>query len=255
VKTKPGRKIGKLVICLERKATRYQHASVEFELRLDSNGMFHAAHEGQWFQAESQVKLKEQLHQAIDKTIDVEWRRYLMIDYTADVWPVNGDSGRPSYDHSGHVRLDLDADRAELARDPRAKPHEARSDARVITGIGLHWTVVEFSSPYALPHDPKKHVRMQRGVNMQLADRDDDGRETYQECIGEPHENDDDRLPCGAVPWTAERETLLREILAALARLDARMVELLRGDPESLAARLDAATQQDPSRLLAAESR
>jgi hypothetical protein len=63
---------------------------------------------------------------------------------------------------------------------------------------------------------------------------------------------DDDKLPVGAVPWTAEREAFLREVLAALGKLDARMVELFRGDPDQLSRRLDAAVRQGSARLLAA---
>jgi hypothetical protein len=89
-------------------------------------------------------------------------------------------------------------------------------------------------------------------VDCQLDDRDDDGRETYREVVGSPSEQDDDKLPVGAVPWTAERETFLREVLAALGKLDARMVELFRGDPNQLSRRLDAAVRQGSARLLAA---
>jgi hypothetical protein len=56
----------------------------------------------------------------------------------------------------------------------------------------------------------------------------------------------------GPVPWTAEREAFLREVLAALGKLDARMVELFRGDPDQLSRRLDAAVRQGSARLLAA---
>ena len=95
-------------------------------------------------------------------------------------------------------------------------------------------------------------VRMRREVNCRLADRDGEGRETYEEVVGSPNEQDDDQLPTGAVPWTVKREAFLREVLAALGQLDARMVELFGGDPDQLARRLDAAVQQGSARLLAA---
>ena len=40
--------------------------------------------------------------------------------------------------------------------------------------------------------------------------------------------------------WTAERESLLRDVLKALGELDRRMVVMFRGDPDKLAAQLDA---------------
>lgn len=248
----PGKKVGKLSVKLERKTSRYDYASIEVELRLDvHDGTFHAEYEGAWYDARTKDELSAKIRQAAQKTINVEWTRYLVVDYEAKAWPLDGDSGRP--ETSGHYEtLSIDEDRATLTRDPQADKWSNRDRTRVVTSIDLHWHVCEFSTPYALPEDKKKTVRMRREVDFQLDDRDDDGRETYREVVGSPSEQDDDKLPVGAVPWTAEREAFLREVLAALGKLDVRMVELFRGDPNQLSRRLDAAVQQGSAWLLAA---
>ncbi len=221
-------------------------------MRLDvQDGTFHAEYEGTWYDARTKDELSAKIRQAAQKTIDVEWTRYLVVDYEAKAWPLEGDSGRPKT-NGQYDTLSIDEDRATLTRDPQGNKWSKRNCTRVVTSIDLHWHVCEFSTPYALPEDKNKTVRMRREVDCQLDDRDDDGRETYREVVGAPSEQDDDKLPVGAVPWTAEREAFLREVLAALGKLDVRMVELFRGDPDQLARRLDAVAQQDPDRLLAA---
>lgn len=248
----PGKKVGTLSVKLERKTSRYDYASIEVELRLDVHaGTFHAEYEGTWYDARTKDELAGKIRQAAQKTIDVEWARYLVVDYEAKAWPLDGDSGRP--ETSGHYEtLSIADDRALLARDPKADEWSNRNCARVVTSIDLHWAVCEFSTPYALPEDKKKTVRMRREIDLRLDDRDDEGNETYREVVGAPNEQDDDKLPVGAVPWTAEREAFLREVLAALGKLDARMVELFRGGPDQLSRRLDAAVRQGSARLLAA---
>ena len=248
----PGKKVGTLSVKLERKTSRYDYATISVELRLDvHDGTFHAEYEGRWYDARTKDELCAKIRQAAQKTIDVEWTRYLVVDYEAKAWPLDGDSGRPETSGSFET-LSIADDRALLARDPQADKWSNRNCTRVVTSINLHWAVCEFSTPYALPEDKKKTVRMCRKIDLRLDDRDDKGNETYREVVGEPSEQDDDKLPVGAVPWTAEREAFLREVLAALGKLDARMVELFRGDPDQLARRLDTAGKQDPVRLLMA---
>ena len=58
-------------------------------------------------------------------------------------------------------------------------------------------------------------------------------------------------MPPGTLVWTPEREALLVEVLAALGKLDSRLLDLFSGDVKQLASKIDAA-QIDPSRLLAA---
>jgi hypothetical protein len=247
----PGKKVGVLRVDLQREGARHDQKSVEVELRLSvQSGTFHARYEGQWYEARTKDELADQIRQIASKTADLSWTRYLVVEYTARAYPLDGDSGRPA--GGRHRTLELDEDRATLAQDTEAEAWSDRASAHVITSVDLHWRVCELSDPYPLPEDKRKKVRMRREVDSQLADREEEGKETYQEVVGDPSEQDDDLLPAGAVPWTAEREALLREVLAMLGQLDARMVELFRGGPDELARRLDAAAQPGSARLLSA---
>lgn len=226
-----GKVVGKLDVKIARPERRGSPIHIEVEYRLSSSGNFSAEYEGKRYQSDTKAELVNLIRAAVDKTVDVTWQRYLVIDYTATAYASDGDSGRPLH-HGSYSDLKISDDRAALSD---------RSDQRLITGIDLHWTVYDISSPYALPDG--KSVRMRRYVTMQIARNDDDDAPlAYEEYIGRPVEDDDDELPAGAVLWTAEREALLREVLRALGMLDARMVEMFRGDCHDLAAKLDAAT-------------
>lgn len=249
-----GKKVGVLHVRLKRMTSRHYCATIDVELRLNvGSGTFYATYEGQQYDALTKDALVDKIREAADKTIDVEWTRYLVVRYSAKAWPLDGDSGRPK-DSGSYSDLGLDDDRALLVRDPKSERWHGRNETRVITGIDLHWEVCEISTPYTLPENRDKTVRMHREVHCQRIDRTDETDETegYREIIGSPVEQADDSLPVGAVAWTVEREALLREILAALGKLDARMLALFSGGPDKLARQLDTAAQFDPGRLLAA---
>lgn len=208
----PGKKIGKMTVTLDRMTTRYRRSTIEVELRLDlHSGTFYASYEGARYEAKTKNGLSDLIRVSASKTIDLEWTRYLVVLYKAKVRPTD-DSGRPKF--YGHDEMDLGDDRQRLGM--------------TVTGIELQWLVCEMSTPYSLPGDKNKSVRMRRDVNESGG-------------LDEPEEQADDSLPVGAVPWTAEREALLREMLVMLGRLDARAVELFRGDPDQLARKLDTA--------------
>jgi hypothetical protein len=233
----PGKKVGKLVVALFRKESSCRD-SVDLELRLDvSTGTFHAAWEGQWYGAKTHDDLADQIRRVVAEEPDVTWTRYLVIDYEARSWALEGDSGRPEL--SRCETLSLDDDRTAMTRDHEDGP-------RAVASIRLHWQLYEISSPYPKPGDKRRTVRMFRDVRCEL-NPDEGGRGAYREVVGHAEEQDDDRIPPGAVPWTAEREAILRDVLAGIGRLDARLVALFRGDPAQLAGRLDATTA---SRLL-----
>lgn len=197
--------------------------------------------------ATTKDELSEHIRKAAERTIDLEWTRYLVITYEATAWPEQGDSGRPRSNGS-YSTLGISDDRAELMADPDGDRWSDRHTNRLITAIDLHWAVTEFTQPF-VPVGGPRPVRMQREVTREI-DTDDERGTTYHEEIASPIELDDDQLPPGAVLWTAEREALLRAVLAALGKLDARMVEMFRGDPDQLARRIDAAAL-NPARLLA----
>jgi hypothetical protein len=235
---RPGKKIGMLEVKLDRKKTRYTWASVDVELRFEiTKGTFHAQYEGNWYSAKTKDDLAEQIKVAATKALSIEWKRYIQIDYEAQGWPIEDEkSGRPATDGRYHT-YSIGEDRSKFDKDGK----------HVICSIELHWTICEISEPYPLPEDPKKSVRAKREVDVWGW-----GPDTGKEKIGDPQEWEDDVLPAGTLLWTPEREAFLVEVVAALGKLDARLVDLFAGDPEKLAGKIDAAAQTDPSRLLAA---
>ncbi len=239
----PGKKIGMLKVTLDRKKTRYKWASINVELRFDlASGNFHARWEGNWYSAATKDDLAEQIKVAATKSLSIEWKRYIQIDYEAKGWPIEDEqSGRPATSGQYHT-YDLNDDRTKF--DDRINT-AGRHNKHAICAIDLHWTICEISEPYTLPEEPSKRVRARRSVGIHAW-----GPDTGKEQIGEPQEWEDDVLPPGTLPWTPEREAVLAEIVASLGKLDARLLELFTGDAAALAGKIDAAAQTDPSRLL-----
>ena len=237
-----GKKIGTLEVMLDRKKTRYKWATVEVELRFEiHNGQFYAQYEGNWYLATTKAELAAKIKIAATKSLSLEWKRYLQVDYSASAHPIaDPKTGRPRQSGQYH-RFEIDDDRSKFSF------YDGVPFA--ISEIKLDWSVCEISEPYPLPEDPKKRIRSRRDVTTRACD-DDDGEPVEQ--IGDPAEWEDDVLPAGTFLWTPEREALLREILTALSKLDQRLVDLFSGDATQLARKIDAAMQGDPSRLLAA---
>lgn len=238
---RPGKKIGTLEVKLDRKKTRYKWASVDVELRFEmTRGTFHAQYEGNWYEAKTKDELTEQIKAAATKALSIEWKRYIQIDYEAEGHPLeDAKSGRPAISGQYHT-FEIDHDRGKFGRG-----HD-ENDPFAICGLKLQWTICEISEPYPLPEEPRKMVRAKREVSVWGW-----GADAGTEKIGEPEEWEDDALPPGTLLWTPEREAVLVEILAAMARLDAKLVDLFRGDAAALAGKIDAAIT-DASRLLAA---
>jgi hypothetical protein len=237
-----GKKIGKLEIKLDRKKTHYKWASVEVELRFDlESGKFHAQWEGYWYSADTKDELTARIKVAATKSLAIEWKRYIQIAYEAQGWPIADEkSGRPEL--SGRYQTyKIDSDRSKF--------EDGTSEKSAICSVELHWSVCKISEPYALPENPKKQVRAQRGIDIWKW-----GPDMGKEKIGEPEEWEDAALPPGTFLWTAEREAFLVEIVAALKKLDRRLIDLFSGDSEQLACKIDAAAQTDSSRLLAASA-
>ena len=242
-KQHPGKKIGVLEVKLDRKKTRYQRAVVKVELRFDiSRGMFWAQYEGNWYDADTKDGLSEKIKIAATKALSIEWKRYIQISYEAQGWPIEDEkSGRPASSGQYHT-YDLDDDRTKF--DDRITT-AGICEKHVICAIELHWSICEISEPYTLPEDPKKLVRAKRSVEVWRW-----GEDVGKEKIGDPEEWEDDVLPSGTLLWTPEREAVLTEIVSALGKLDARLLELFAGDAAALAGKIDEAAQMDPSRLL-----
>jgi hypothetical protein len=248
----PGRKVGKLHVKLDRKKDRYNHAEVTMDLRLDAyTGMFYAEWEGTLYKDATKEGLSKQIKAVVTKSIEMTWTRYLVISYEAEQYFVEDErTGRPA--SQGQYRtLDIDDDRDKhVDRLTYSDPDDAKR-TMATCGIKLQWSLRDVSDPYSLPEDRKKIVRSIRDVE-QWSYGSSKGKRIEGERIGNPTEWDDAKIPTGYVPWTVEREALLRDIVNAIGQLDRRMADLLNGAPEDLAKKLDAAAQTDPSRLLAA---
>lgn len=219
----PGKKLGTIKVELDRKVDRYHHATIKVDVRVDGAGSFYAHCHGQWFKCDTQAELREEIRQAFEASIAVTWTRYIEIRYSATAHEVGTRGLSSSREHLG-----LGDDRTVVlaAEDPEEHGRWARR-AHQITGIDLGWAVVEYTEPYELPEEPGTFKRSRRDV-------DEDG---------DPRENDLEQvevdLPRGLVPWTAERERVLDQILVALGQLDARLVALFAGAADELAGRLD----------------
>ena len=249
---KPGKKIGTLRVKLDRKKDRYNHAEVSMGLRLEIHtGTFYAEWEGVLYKDQTKEGLSNQIKAVATKSLEMNWTRYLVISYEAEQYPLEDErTGRPAAD--GQYRtLDIDDDRDERMGQITYASNKDDANRKMVTcSLKLQWSLRDVSDPYPLPEDPKKIVRSIREVD-QWHYRSSKGTPIEGERIGNPTEWDDAKIPTGYVPWTADREALLRDIINAISQLDRRMVDLLNGAPEDLAKKLDAAAQTDPSRLLA----
>lgn len=231
-----GKKIGELHVRLDRvkKKVRWgaysdDKASFTVDLRFDiHDGTFYAKHDGVVYSAKTQAELHDKIKAAVERTIDVVWERYLIVNYSASARMMT--LGRHPHTNSS-TTLEIDSERDELeVRD--VSTHEEREGT--ITGIELLWEIEEYTQPWARPEDGKT-VRSRRSVIHRI----DLATDVITEHLGDPSELDNAELPAGAVLWTAEREAFLHSVLAALGQLDAKMVELFRGPPDDVAKRLD----------------
>lgn len=249
VSREPGKRIGTLRVRLDRDVGRgnmghRQRASLAVPLRLDSQGVFHAVHDGKWYEATTQRELHDKVKAAVATAVELVWRRYIVVKYTAESSEID-DTGFRS-DRSGE-RFDLEDDRAKLSGERIS--HGRVSGAGVITGIDLDWEIVEYSDAFAPPEDRTRSVRSKRDVYT-LNVSEDGKKPRLEERVHSPTEQGDDALPVGCMLWTPAREAFLRQIRDAIGKLDARMVALFNGVGDELAARVDAALEYRGDRLL-----
>ncbi len=198
---RPPKKIGTMV-CDTGVRVGYGTSNATFVLRLENDGTFIAEHGDFWYCSKSRDALKAKMDQVAKVTLDLKWTRYLAVEYKAQV---ASDAGR----HRGYTNIDLD---------------DQRKKDTVVYGINLQWSVVEYAGPIQLPDLGERYMKR---------DVDEDGKpESTQESVP--------NLPDGLVPYTEEREATLLRLRAALASVDAKMVELFRGAPDRVARQLDA---------------
>lgn len=205
------RKIGEIVVDTGIKGG-YRNETASFILRLDvTKGEFIAEHGDDLYVATTREALVAKMEQVGRAVLDLEWTRYLVINYKA----ITTESRTW---RNGHPEIDLD---------------EARKK-RSIHGMKLTWEIVEFSNPFTVPGADERYMK-----------RDVDAK-------GKPSETQEtvNSLPDHCVVYTKDREALLHSITEAFTSIDAKMVELFKGDLDAVAARLDAAGRG--VRLLAA---
>jgi len=194
------RKIGEMV-CDTGIKVGYRMQTANFVLRLDAQeGDFIAEYGDVWYVSKSRDALKAKMDEVARAKLDLEWSRYLRIEYRAEV----------PYNSNWHNTTTLDID-------------DARHKGTAVIGISLKWEVIEYSNAFELPGQGKRH--MQRDV-------DEKGKPLEVESTV-------DELPDGIVPYTEEREDTLRRLRAALTAVDAQMVNLFRGTPHHVGRALD----------------
>lgn len=198
---RPPKKIGTMV-CDTGVRVGYGTSNATFVLRLENDGTFIAEHGDFWYKSKSRDALKAKMDQVAKVTLDLKWERYLAVEYKAEV--ANSETWR-----GGRGELDID---------------DQRKKDTVVYGINLQWSVVEYAGPIQLPDLGERYMKR---------DVDEDGKpESAQESVP--------NLPDGLVLYTEEREATLLRLRAALASVDAKMVELFRGAPDRVAEQLDA---------------
>lgn len=232
----PGRKVGKLCVWLKRdRGYRRGQGSVMKPLNLDDKGWFHSEHDGISYKAQTQADLEEQLRAAIEKSISLEWDRYLVVNYEAEAHPLVAGTRR-AQEYGQVLRLGISDRRTNPLTLCRYRRGDEYAEECAITSIGLKWDVVEYSRPYAVP----EREGMIRSVRAVHAAKPDSEREAERvEHFGDPRELSDDVLPSGAVLYTPEREAILLGIAEAMRALDERLANLFAGPVDELAAKLD----------------
>lgn len=199
---RPPKKIG-AIVAKTGITNGYREETASFVLRLDGS-TFIAEHGDVWYESKSREALQAKMEQVAKVALDLKWTRYIALDYEAFA---DREPGQWGY-----------GDR-ELA------VSEARKKSKIM-GLKLKWEIVEYSNAIQLPGDDEEQRYMKREID--------------EHGDPEPKQTTVTKLPDGLVPHTPEREALLKQIIQAITSLDAKLVEMFRGDPEDVAKQLDA---------------
>lgn len=174
-----------------------------FVLRLDSaTGEFIAEHGDTLYVSLTREALQAKMNEVAKAVAAIEWTRYLVIEYVATASPQ--DSWR--------------------SRDEELSPRERRKKGTTIYGVRLTWEIKDFSGEIAIPGQDAVH--MVRNV-------DDKGKPSDAQTTV-------DSVPANAIVFTEGRLALLKAIADTFTKIDAKLVDLFRGDAESVAAQMDA---------------
>lgn len=195
------RKVGEIVVDT---GLPYPANRATFVLRLDAHkGEFIAQHGDVMYVSESREALKAKMEQVGRAHLSLKWTRYLEVSYEAVV-------ERESDRYYGRYTEKSQADK-------RGKKHRAY-------GIKLTWEVVEYSDRFQIPGGESRH--MKRDVDKN----------------GKPSEDQEsvDELPdVGLIEYTPAREALLEQVVDAMTAIDVKLADLLRGDSDDVAKRID----------------
>ncbi len=223
-----GKKIGTLTVRLKyRDGHKHDRPHLDIDLRFDTGrGDFHAEYGGNWYTSKTQLDLEQQIAKVADKDVSMVWKRYIEVDYKMETMQANGRGDAHYQGQSGSFTIGKDRSTQELLGDPE----DREPDHQVPIGIHLRWDVVDITEPYEVPEKPGMLVRSSREV-------DGEGESEY---LGKPTEHKDDKLRCGLMLWTPEREAALRTIRDALGKLDENLNALFVGSVDQLGAKVQA---------------
>lgn len=221
---------------------RTEGGHITYEMRVDDvAGDFIAVvpdSSGDYYTSKSRADLVAFMEALAADSVVLNWRRCIVVKYSA----TGVDDGH-SYDLGD--ALPTEDEHEELtARERRKKKHKRRLAAlEMVRHISLTFEICDYSAePVERGAEnawtPKGYFYRVRDV---LGDPEDPNRTGSPSWAG-------DSLPAGAMSYTPERVRVLEDVQRALGKLDARMREFLGGDPDELAARIDAMT--DTARLL-----
>jgi hypothetical protein len=205
-----GRKAGKMEIKIPGpdggSSTR-----LDVEIRIDvEKGDVLCEVDAQLYTADTIDELKKLVADALAASQRVTWKRYLLIDYSAQVKP------RPSRTtwYHGSETVGLDAD------------NQPEPDAETY-GVTLRWREAYLSSPFVAPGDDKPH-RLEARVN----EHDGSRGSTLPDRKSE-------KIPRGAILWSPERLAFLEELRGKLGHLDRRMRQVFVGERDEVEANID----------------
>lgn len=236
-----GKKIGTLRVPIRRKGVEIKPKSyIDLPLRLDQRGWFYATYAGVEYKAQTKATLEATLSNAVKKNLDLVWDRYLVIHYKADAHSLVK-NGRHARQYGQVISFGPDDPRTNPLTERRRNLVDADDTAvpLAITSIELTWEIVEISRPYSVP-EQKGQIRARRHVF--LGDPNADDEADREDTFGDPREEENDRLPPGAVLYTPEREALLLSIVEGLRILDSKLASLFSGDADALAQKLATAS-------------
>ena len=176
---------------------------VKFELRFSYPKTFLVYHDGKEYEDVTVDGLKAKMIEVVRSSAALSWTRFIVIDYSSS------EGGR----HRG--------------LDERAP--------RVATSISLEWEVKEFSNVHT-PSGGEVECILERDVRPDgtLGDPGVHAREW-----GRGASRTRPRLPAHAIPYTAERVEVLRQLQAALTSVDRRLRALFAGPVDEITTRLD----------------